>query len=224
MVSYGAGWLIGWPVLVPAFNTLAAFPFMAVALRVGRVRQAIGLMLLWAAVMGVCATLLSYARTSDMDRLIVNGEAYRGEMFSWLLTGQGAESDAARFVPQHLWHLALFSGLSIVSGSVLSMPMGAVLMNYMGHYVGSLAAASAEPLPTMLLGWHPWAVIRIVSYVVLGVLLAGPVWKSVARFDYRLRDHARLFVLAGAGVIADIGLKWALAAQWRELIVRTAGW
>ncbi len=104
------------------------------------------------------------------------------------------------------------------------MPKGAVLMNYMGHHVRSLAAASAEPVSTMLLGWHPWSMIRIMSYVVLGVLLADPVLKRVKGFDYRLSDHARLIVLVGLGLMADIGLKWVLAAHWRELIVRTAGW
>ena len=35
---------------------------------------------------------------------------------------------------------AVFSGLALATGGVAAMPMGAVLMNYMGHYVGALAA------------------------------------------------------------------------------------
>ena len=30
--------------------------------------------------------------------------------------------------------------LALATGGVAAMPMGAVLMNYMGHYVGTLAA------------------------------------------------------------------------------------
>jgi len=38
-----------------------------------------------------------------------------------------------------------------------------LLMNYMGIYVGTLAAAGARPALTMILAWHPWEVIRVIS-------------------------------------------------------------
>ena len=89
VASYGAAWLIGVPLLVPFLNTIAAFPFMVVALARGSLRSAIGLMLLWAMTMAVCATAMSYWRPWATDTFFLRGAAYRTEMFQWVLTGAG---------------------------------------------------------------------------------------------------------------------------------------
>src|SRR5258707_5814101 len=143
--SYALGWAVGVPALVPVFNTLASFPFMVLALRRGDLRLAVARMLLWALTMGVAATLLSYARPSQTAALFLRGESYRTEMIAWVLTGQGAESTPSQFIPQQSGHALLFSGLALASGGAAAMPMGAVLMNYMGDYVGALAASSRRP-------------------------------------------------------------------------------
>ena len=70
-VSYALGWAIGIPLLVPVFNTLAAFPFMVAALSRGDVRLAVARMLVWALALGVCATLLSYAQPWRTDALFL---------------------------------------------------------------------------------------------------------------------------------------------------------
>jgi hypothetical protein len=213
MCSYGLGWVVGAPILVPILNTLASYPFMVSALRRGRLRVAIVRMLLWALAMGVCATLLSYARPAATDRLFIRGEAYRTEMQTWVMTGVGAESTPSVFIPQQIGHAVLFSALAVASGGVLAMPLGAVLMNYMGHYVGTLAAIGRRPIVLMILGWHPWAVIRIISFVVIGVVLSAPI---VAR----RRPAGGWLVLAGAGLLADIVMKTLFAAAWQHLLVR----
>jgi hypothetical protein len=211
--SYALGWLLGVPILVPILNTVASYPFMVMALRQGRLRVAIVRMLVWAAAMGVCATLLSYARPAETDRLFLRGEAYRVEMHQWVLTGNGAESTPSVFIPQQVGHAVLFSAMAVATGGALAMPMGAVLMNYMGHYVGTLAAIGHRPLLLMILGWHPWAVIRIISFVVLGVILSEPViarrWPNVTLVRY-----------AAVGLVADIVLKALLAPAWQRLLVR----
>ena len=140
VLSYALGWAVGVPLLVPVFNTLAGFPFMVAALRRGDVGLAVGRMLLWALTLAACATLLSYAQPWRTDTLFLHGAAYRAEMFGWVMTGRGAESDPSRFLPQHVLHAAAFMLLALASGGVLALAMGAVLMNYMGHYVGALAA------------------------------------------------------------------------------------
>jgi len=58
---------------------------------------------------------------------------------------QGAEISPAQFIPQQIGHAPLFSGLALATGGVAAMPMGAVRMNYMGHYVVTLAAAVLRP-------------------------------------------------------------------------------
>src|SRR5438552_1481316 len=117
-VSYALGWAIGIPLLVPVFNTLAAFPFMVAALSRGDVRLAVARMLVWALALGVCATLLSYAQPWRTDSLFLRAASYRVEMFQWVMTGHGAESDPARFIPQQAAHAAVFAALALASGGV----------------------------------------------------------------------------------------------------------
>jgi len=102
--------------------------------------------------------------------------------------------------------------------------MGAVLMNYMGHYVGTLAAASRRPAITALLAWHPWAVIRIASFVVIGVVLSAPLLSRVIGFRVDRAAARRLLLWAAAGLVVDIGMKTLLAPAWQRLLLRIVGW
>jgi hypothetical protein len=222
--SYALGWAIGVPVLVPFLNTAASFPFMVLALRRGDLRLAVARMLIWAVTMGVTATLWSYARPAESGALFLRGESYRTEMFAWVLTGQGMESSPSQFIPQHVGHAAIFSGLALATGGALAMPMGAVLMNYMGHYVGTLAAASRHPALTMVLAWHPWAVIRVISFVVIGVVLSTPLLSRVFTFRVEWIAARKLLIWACAGLVGDIVSKALLAPAWQRLLLRTVGW
>ena len=223
-VSYVVAAAVAIPVLVPFFNVAAAFPFMVASLRRGRVGEAIWRMLIWAAALAVCATIFSYIDTASAGRLFLRGEPYRREMFAYLTTGVGPEGNPALFVPTHLAHAAVFCGLALVTGASLAMTLGAVLMNYMAYYVGALGAASAQPWRAMALAWAPWALVRVASFVTLGVLLGAPLLGRVLGFPFRLRPHARWIVYALAGLIIDILLKWMLAPAWREMIRSAAGW
>ena len=99
------------------------------------------------------------------------------------------------------------------------MPMGAVLMNYMGHYVGTLAAASRRPALTMLIAWHPWSVIRVISFVVIGVVLSAPLLSRIGTFRVDRTAARTLLLWAGAGLIADIVMKALIAPTWQRLLV-----
>jgi hypothetical protein len=222
--SYVVAVLLGIPVLVPILNVLPAFPFMVVSLRHGRVGEAVGRMLIWAASLAICATAMSYVAPVETSGLFIHGDAYRREMFLFVLTGRGAEGDIRQFLPQHAAHATIFCGLALATGSVLAMPLGAILMNYMGHYVGALASASAHPWRAFVLAWVPWSVVRIASFVTLGVVLGGPVLARVFRFEYRLVEQRRWVLLAATGLLLDVWLKWALAPSWRLLIKSAAGW
>jgi hypothetical protein len=224
LVSYAVGWAVKIPALVPLLNTAASFPFMLAALRRGDLRLAVARMLVWAAAMGACATLLAYLRPWEAGTLFVNGARYREEMFTWVMTGRGAESSPAQFIPQHARDAAIFSALTLVSGGVASMPMGAALMNYMGTYVGSLAAASRHPALTLLAAWHPWAVIRVVSFVVIGVVLSVPLLSVLLKYPLDRRTSRLLMAWALAGLFVDVGLKALLAPAWHRLLLQLAGW
>jgi hypothetical protein len=224
VASYGLAWVLGVPVLVPILNTVASFPFMVLALGRGDMRLAIARMLLWAATMAVCATLLSYAQPARTDSLFLRAASYRTEMFAWVMTGRGPESTPSQFIPEHARQAVLFSLLALASGGALAMPMGAMLMNYMGHYVGMLAAASAHPALTMVLGWQPWAVIRVVSFVAIGVVLSMPLLSRIGRFRIEWRAARACLLLAAGGLVLDVVLKAMLAPAWHRLLLRVVGW
>jgi hypothetical protein len=223
--SYALGWLIGKPALVPIFNTIASYPWMVAALRRGDVRSAVVRMLLWAATMGACATAMSYRSPLPTNRLFLRGADYRNEMFEWVRTGNGPERTPSVFIPAQARDAAIFSGLALATGGAVAMPMGAVLMNQMGHYVGALAAWSAHPAATVILGWHPWAVIRIASFVVIGVVLSIPLLARVGRFQADWRSAARRYLpWAAAGLVLDIVLKSLFAPAWQRLLLGVVGW
>jgi hypothetical protein len=222
--SYFLAVLIDVPILVPILNVVPAFPFMVASLRRGAVAEAIWRMLVWAAALGVCATMISCLSTAAAGRLFLHGESYRREMFEFILTGYGREGDIRQFLPQHLAHAAAFCVLALASGGLLALALGAWLMNYMAYYVGALGAASLHPWKAMLLAWVPWAVIRIVSFVTLGVILAGVVLGRILGFEYRVREQRKWLTLAATGLALDLVLKWTLAPAWRQMIRAAAGW
>jgi hypothetical protein len=224
--SYPAGALIGQPFLVPFLNAAPAWWLMAGELRAGRVTNAIATMLIWAAAMAVIATAWSalVAPESPEDNHVFLRSEYRTEMLRWVRTGQGPEGDPAVFVPQHLASAAMFSLAALATGGALAMPMGAVLMNSMGDYVGSMAHRSAHPAASIVLGWHPWAVIRIIGFVIIGVVLSGPVLARVWRFPFSLRAQWGWLRIGAGLLVLDIALKWLLAPTWGRFLRDIAGW
>ena len=225
VASYAAGWLIGVPALLPFLNAAPAWWLMARALQRRQINRAIAVMLLWAATLAVCATTMSafgWTRRGGAE-LFLQAD-YKTQMLVWVRTGVGPESDPATFVPRHLAYAAVFSAAAIATGGVLAMPMGAVLMNSMGDYVGTLAAQGAHPAPLVLLGWHPWAIIRIAGFVIIGVVLSGVMLSRVLAFEYSLRGQQRWLVIALALLALDIALKWMLAPAWSPLLRGLAGW
>jgi hypothetical protein len=104
------------------------------------------------------------------------------------------------------------------------MPMGAALMNQMGEYVGAMARQSAHPATSVLLGWHPWAVVRVIGFVIIGVVLSGVALSRLMGFPYSLGRHRRWLYLSAGLLALDIVLKWVLAPSWATLLEGVAGW
>jgi hypothetical protein len=216
-LSYPLGLLLGGGILLPVLNTAAAYAAMVVLLRRGERRQAVFLMLAWAATLAACATVTFAVWGTDPGPLVINGPQYRDEIFHWIRTGEGREGRPAEFIPQHVLHLAGFVVLSLATASAASMALGAALMNYMGYYVASLHRAGVDAGTVSLFGWQPWAICRVAAFVVLGVVLAEPLLSRLRPYRYQgLRTARPYLIAAGAGIGADWILKAVLAPCWRE--------
>src|SRR5207249_7337270 len=98
------------------------------------------------------------------------------------------------------------------TGGLLGIALGAVLVGYMSFYVGSLAAAGGAPGTAFLLGWPPWAVLRVVAFVLVGLCLAEPLLFAGGRRLGRLpappsSTRRAWYSVAAALLVADVVLK-----------------
>ena len=213
-----AGYLSRIPWLLPLLQIIPAYPMMVRDLRQGNPLRAILRLWLWAFLIGFTVQVLAVSFPEAGATSIIHGPAYRDEMIDWVRTGVGKEGTPSQFLPEHLIHLSLFVTLSLVSGSLLSLVLGAILMNYMSFYVGSLTALSAQGVLPFLLGWPPWAMIRVASYVILGVILAGPVLGRWGGVPFRWGDQKQWVAVACGGLVLDVLLKTILAGMWGEIL------
>jgi hypothetical protein len=124
----------------------------------------------------------------------------------------GKENEPARFVPEHLLHLGAFALLSVASGGYLGLVLGAGLLAYMNYFVGAFALSAGQPVVGALVAWVPWAVLRVVSFVALGSILARPL--LVGRAGAFGPAERRWIGWALAGIAGDLLLKSVLAPTY----------
>jgi hypothetical protein len=217
-VSAALGLWSGRAWLLPGLEVAAGYPLMILLLRADRRALAIAAMLAWAAGISLAVILGVASAPATSGPAVLRGPAYWSEMSAWIQSGAGCESAPGCWVPQHLFHLVLFTIAGLASAGLAALGMGAVLMNYMSYYVGQLVARSDAPLLALLAGWHPWAVCRVIGFVILGVLSTQPL---LGRFDRAMcpRSDQRALLALALGLIALDGLlKWTLAPGWAELL------
>jgi hypothetical protein len=211
------------PLLLPMLATVAVYPVMAALLLRGRRGSACVAALLWAAALAVSVIVFTRSDPASMQRVVLHGPAYRDEMFAYVRTGSGRETDPSRFLPEHALHLVAFGLLSAGTGGLLGIGLGAALVGYMSFYVGSLAAAGGAPWTALLLGWPPWAILRVIAYVLLGLCLAEPALfaarRALGRFSVPPTPSPRgWYVTAAALLASDILLKLLFAPAWARIL------
>lgn len=211
----------GWRWSAPLVAGSLAFWYLAT--RRDRTRPAVaGWLLGWAAALSLSFVLLTLAAPESAARAIPHARSYWNEMRPWLETGRGPESAPAVFVPQHLLHLVGFVLLAAATGGWGGLVLGAYLLGYMSFYVGMAASLAAEPLVAAALAWHPWALLRVAAFVLLGVSLSRLMLERMpprAWFDAERRRLALAGLLWGG----DLLLKGLLAPHWPALLRRAAG-
>lgn len=214
VVSIFIGFAFPYKFLLPLLNVLLAYPVLFTLLAENQRRKAILTMLFWASCMGMVMVFAALRYPAPAAASIYNGTSYVQEMFHWIQTGEGAEGDPLKFVPIHLLHIIVFCVLSAISASFLSLVMGAMLMNYMAFYVASLIQASHHSMLAILMAWHPWSIIRIISFVILGVILGEPLICKVTGRDYEYVGVRPFLWAAIGGLILDVLMKAVLAPWW----------
>jgi hypothetical protein len=188
---------------------------MVLLLRRGERGRAVRLVLLWAAALALFGTLSFRLWPDRAAATVVNGLGYRDQMFLWVRTGVGQENHPSQYLPLHLRDLGAFLVLSFLSASLLSILMGALLMNYMDFYVASLSRAGVPALQVLLFGWQPYALCRVAAFAILGAVCAEPLLSRLRPYPYRGLSESRPYILAASLLIlADWLVKAAIAPTW----------
>ncbi len=215
--SYPIGLGLRQPWLLPILNALPAYVVLVHRLRKGERGGAVRAMLWWAATVALVGTVAFVWWPEPLGRLVVQGPAYKNEMFGWIRTGRGAEGNIRLFLPEQLVHLGAFLVVGIGTGSAGGLLMGAVLMNSMSYYVAALAKAGVPPWAVTLLGWQPWTIARGAAFASLGVILAEPLVSLVfptAKEKLKASTRAAYIVAAMSGILTDWFLRFLFAPTW----------
>ncbi len=210
-LSYIIGISIGNKYLLPILNISFAYPFMIYLILKEKKREAIKSMLLWALSLILFGTIIFSIFPERTEKVVINGKANKDEMFEWIKTGVGRESNPKEFIPQHLIHIGIFVIFSLFSASLLSISMGSIMVNYMNFYVAQLIINSKNKIIPICLGWHFWSLIRVFSFVILGVLLSEPLLSLIKRKKPQIGKEKALLLIAISGLILDIILKATFA-------------
>jgi len=152
-------------------------------------------------------------RPGETDERVLRAEAYRARMLHWLATGVGPETRPAATAFQHLRELIWYSAAAVVTANLVSIVMGAVLLNYMNAYVATILRAAKRTGRVLVLAWNVWSLVRVVAYVLIGAAAGSPALRWMGqRTD---TTTVRWLAIAGAvGVVADLVLKLTLSRRW----------
>ena len=211
------------PYIVPIVCVLPSYPIMVMRLLNKDRFGAIAYMLLWTFILGVSMTLLIY-KMPDVAKLhILNGEKYKSEMIEWVLTGIGKESNPYQFIPHHIFELNIFMFFSLISASGISIILGAFLMNYMAYYVANLSI-TGKSLWLLILGWHPWSILRILAYIILGVMLSEPLLSKIMHYEYNFKITKKYITIAFIFWLSDLTIKILLAPTWQKILKSFIEW
>jgi len=204
---------------LPIVQTLLAYVVLARDLRRGELGSAVRHMLFWAVVVSVLTILVSIYAHTAASHSVFQGEPYRLEMFTWIETGVGAEGSPALFIPQHLLHYTLVLLLSALTGGLAGLFLGALLLNYMNYYVGSLILMGSDPVIGSFFGWPIWSMVRVAGFVMGAIVAAHFFYVRGIKLDTWRHDAARkVFLWSFALFLADMLIKWLLAPFWRSML------
>jgi hypothetical protein len=210
--------------LFPALLAVPLFPVFAACVRQGRDGRACAGVLAWSTALALCATGVSMRQPMQAERVIWNGRAYAEQTIAWVRTGEGIEQQPRRFLPRHAAELVAFSLLALATGGAGGLVLGAALLNYMSFYVAALWRLSSGAPLALVLGWPPYALIRVVAYSLLGTALARPLLsRGLPPRTPRPVFSRRLLFLGLGGVALDALLKSFLAPGWRQVLLQALG-
>ena len=185
------------PLLVAAlvggwWHQIASALLLAPALlgmaKADRTRAGIGMVLL--AYVAHCAITISlaYHLPAVATGLLPDGAEYWAKQQVWIRTGEDPEYVLANWVPAHGQLYVVVVALSYLSLGLLPLVRGFYEVDLMNFYVGRMLAEGDGSIVSLLVGWHPWSVMRGICYAFVIFELAS---YSLERMTGRVLSTAR---------------------------------
>ena len=225
IIAMTIGFLLG-VFISPIFMLiLTAFPFYFIYIFLIKNRdyhRALKLSFLWALTIAIYGIILAIIFPDLTAKAILNSTSYKEEMFIWIKTGVGAESNPALFIPIHLKHFIIFLLTSLGSMSMIGIIFGSYLMNYMDYYVGMLYLNVSPNITNYLiisiLGWPIWAICRVIGYLFIGLAASIPLTTYLFRQVLPKKEFIRYLIIGIILLILDIILKTILAPIYQNIL------
>lgn len=174
------------------------------------------LLLFWTVVQSELVLFYSSRCPAAAERLFWNAGRYTETMFRWVETGVLPEGNKRSLVLVHVGQALAFCALALISANFLSLVLGCALLNYMNFYVSRLAERFGNRAAGILMGWNPWSVIRVVSFLWLGAGLSIPALARLRWVGYELRWWHLLPGLVG--VVVDLAVKIGVGGPWSRAL------
>lgn len=217
---------LGQRICLPVLSALVLIPMFIWALREGRPHKAIQLGLFWAAVQSAVIVIATVLLSDSASQAVVGGVEFRSEWLSWIANGSPVLRTPALALDQTLLELIVFSAAMFLTGSVAGLIGLAAAMDTFNFTAATLLTQAARPLLMFLGAWPIWVIVRLVSYLTVGAVLAEPMVHLNLRVEFLLdwwRRRKRLLVI-GLGIFAfSVLLQVLLTPLYRSLLQAALG-
>ena len=217
---------LGQRICLPVLSALVLIPMFIWALREGRPRKAIQLGLFWAVVQSAVIVIATVVLSDGASRAVVGGVEFRSEWLTWIANGAQVLRTPALALDRAVLELIAFSAAMFLTGSVAGLIGLAAAMDAFNFTAASLLTQAARPLLMLLGAWPIWVIVRLVSYLTVGAVLAEPMVHLNLRVEFLLdwwRRRKRLLAI-GLGLFAlSVLLQLLLAPLYRSLLHAALG-
>ena len=200
---------------LPVLTAIAGyFPF-AMEAQVSFARGFL-ILVLWTLILSLLILWFSRRDPVIWERLIWRSREYSDSMMRWIETGELPEGSPRQVILFHFKHTVLYCLLAFLSLNFLSLVLGSALLNYMNFYVAQLSNRTSRPRLLLWMGWNPWSVIRVLSFLYLGMVVSAPTMWLLFAIPWRL--SVSLLLPGLIGLVLDLFLKLTLSHRWSERI------
>ncbi len=211
---------------LPVLSALVLVPMFIWALREGRPRKAIQLGLFWAVVQSAVIVIATILVSQSASHAVLGGVEFRSEWLAWIANGSAVQRTPALALGQASVELMIYAAATFLTGSVAGLIALTAAMDRFNFTAATLLTLAARPLLMLVSAWPVWVIVRLVSYLIVGAVLAEPMVHLNLRIGFLIdwwRRRQRLLAI-GLGLFAlSLLLQLLLSPIYRWLLQAALG-